>query len=169
MDRKPHTPPPPIIDSARTICYAVKDDDVVFTNRIHLIVGGERVGEVSHLAICHNYSNPDDFLLLLCDADWESKGVIGFDSVEAAKAKAERGYEGISRKWVDVEASKEELDRFLREEYEVDPDTEWWRTFCSFCGKEDTETTGLLASGNAKICYECVKEFYKLVTVERDS
>jgi hypothetical protein len=166
MDRWQVTPPP-IIDSARTLCYAVNDDDVLFTNRIHLIVGSERLGEVPHLAICQNYGSPGDILLLFCDASWESKGVIAFDSIEAAKAKAESGYQGISGKWVDVETSKEEIDRFLRDEYQVDPETEWWKVCCSFCGKEDTETTGMLASNKANICYECVKDFYTYVTEEK--
>jgi ClpX C4-type zinc finger len=166
MDRWQVTPPP-IIDSARTLCYAVNDDDVLFTNRIHLIVGSERLGEVPHLAICQNYGSPGDILLLFCDASWESKGVIAFDSIEAAKAKAESGYQGISGKWVDVETSKEEIDRFLRDEYQVDPETEWWKVCCSFRGKEDTETTGMLASNKANICYECVKDFYTYVTEEK--
>jgi hypothetical protein len=164
MGRRSSGPPPPIIDSAKTLCYAINDEEVLFTDRIHLIVGGERLGEVPHLAICENYCIPGDILLLFCDANWESKGVIAFDSVEAAKAKAETGYQGISGKWVDLETSKEELDRFLREEYQADPETEWWRICCSFCGKEDSEVSGMLASDNAKICYECVKEFYKYVT-----
>ena len=166
MDRGQNTPPP-IIDSARTLCYAVNDKDVLFTNLIHLIVGEERLGEVPHLAICQNYCSPSDILLLFCDANWDSKGVIAFDSVDAAKAKAESGYQGISRKWVDVETSKEEINRFLRDIYQVDPETEWWRVCCSFCGKEDTETSGMIASNNAKICYECVKEFYTYTTKEK--
>ena len=162
METDPNRPPP-VIDSAKTLCYAINDSDVVFTDRIHLIVGGERLGEVPRLAICENYGKPDDILLLFCDENWESKGVIGFDSIEAAKAKAEIGYQGISAKWVDLKAPKDELDRFLREEYEVDPDTEWWKVVCSFCGKEDSETSGMLAGERAKICFECVKEFYKYV------
>ena len=120
-------PAPPIIDSARTLYYAVTDGDVLFTNRIHLIVGGERLGEVPCLAICQNYRKPADILLFFCDSNWESQGVIALGSVEAAKAKAETGYPGISRKWVHAEAPKKELDRFLREEYQVDPETEWWK------------------------------------------
>ncbi|MDB5978771.1 MAG: putative integron cassette protein, partial [Nevskia sp.] len=95
--KRPIPAPPPIIDSARTLCYAVCDHDVVFTDRIMLIVGSERLGEVSHLAICRNYRAPNDILLLFCDSNWESKGVIAFDSIEAAKAKAEIGYRGISK------------------------------------------------------------------------
>lgn len=163
-----HPPPPPIVDSAKMLYYAVNDDDVRFTDRIHLIVDGERLGEVPCLAICRNYHRPGDVLLLFCDSNWESKGVIAFDSVEAAKAKAELGYQGIGRKWVDTAFSKEEVDRFLREEYEVDPATEWWKVCCSFCGKENSEVTSMLAGKDARICDECIKEFYRLIT-ERGS
>lgn len=156
--------PPPIIDSARTLCYAICDHDVAFTDRITLIVGRERLGEVSHLAICRNYSMPDDILLLFCDSSWESKSVIACDSIEAAKAQAEVGYKWISKKWMEMESSKQEIDRFLREVYEVDPDTEWWKSIYSFCGKEDRDTDGMLSSDNAVICYACIREFHKCIT-----
>lgn len=46
------TAPPPIIDSMRTLWFAHVDDEVIFTNRIHLLVDGERLGRVDCLAIC---------------------------------------------------------------------------------------------------------------------
>jgi hypothetical protein len=155
--------PPPVLHSARTIWYAVKDEDIVFTDRIDLYVDGERLGEVPCLAICENYSKRNEIILEFCDLEWNSKGVIAFQTVEEAKAKAERGYQGISAKWINAEASKEEVDRYLREVYEVDPDTEWWQTSCSFCGKEDVAVAGK----DARICEDCIKECYRIITEEK--
>jgi len=157
--------PPPVIDSARTICYAVIDDNVVFTDRICLSVDGEKLGEVPCLAICENYYIPGDVLLLFCDSDWNSKGAIAFKSVEEAKSKAEKGYQGISTIWVEANFSKEETDKYLREVYRVDPDTKWWVIRCSFCGEDDVE---MLTSEDAQICHKCIKQFYKMITEENN-
>lgn len=107
---------------------------------------------------------PDDILLMFCDLNWECKGVIAFKSIEAAKAKAEIGYKGISGKWIDAVFSKEEINLYLRDVYQVDPETEWWKVCCSFCGKEDAVVTRMLASNSAKICNECVMEFHRFIT-----
>jgi hypothetical protein len=53
---KKQQPPPPVLASARTLWYAVKDEEVIFIDRISLYVVGERLGEVPCLAICENYS-----------------------------------------------------------------------------------------------------------------
>jgi hypothetical protein len=152
--------PPPVLDSARILWYAVKDEEVIFTDRINLYVGEERLGEVPCLAICENYCEPNDVLLLFCDTEWNCKGVISLKTVEEAKAKAEKGYEGISAKWIHSGASQEEVDKYLREVYEVNPDTERWKTCCSFCGEEDA---GMLAGENALICDDCIKKFYRIL------
>ena len=159
--------PPPVIHSARTILYAVNDNSVQFTGRINLFVGDdlEKLGEMPLLAICENYCSPGDILLFFCNYEWEPQGTIGFESVEAAKKKAEVGYKGINKKWVNAEASKDDLDKFLREVYEVDPDTEWWKIECAFCGKDDSEVDRMLGSGNEKtyICDNCIKTLYEII------
>ncbi|RNC66338.1 MAG: hypothetical protein ED859_16465 [Desulfuromonadales bacterium] len=164
--RREQKSPPPILESARTLWYAVKDEEVIFTDRINLYVGEEKLCEVPCLAICENYCEPNDILLLFCDAEWNSKGAIGCKSVEEAKAKAEKGYKGISSKWVHAEASKEELDNYLREVYEVDPNSEWWTIRCSFCGQEDVV---MVASEHAQICHECIKQFHQVITEKEDA
>lgn len=156
-------PPPPVLDSARTLWYAVKDEDVIFIDRISLYIDGERLGEVPCLAICENYSKEKEIFLLFCDTEWNSKGVISFKTVEEAKAKAERGYQGISAKWIHAESSQEEVSSYLREVYEVDPTTEWWSLSCSFCGKEDVE---VIKGKKAQICHECIKLCYRIITEE---
>jgi hypothetical protein len=161
-----NTPSPPIIDSMRTLWFAHVDEEVVFTNRIHLLVDGERLGRVDCLAICLNYCVPGDYVLCFCDSEWQVRGVIAYGSVDEAKAGAERGYNGIKRKWQADTTSESEVQRFLREEYEVDPTTEWWKTECSFCGKDLPDVAGMLAGKNAHICYECVENFYAHIQKE---
>jgi hypothetical protein len=161
--------PPPIIDSMRTLWFAHVDDEVVFTDRLHLLVDGERLGRVDCLAICLNYSVPGDYVLCFCDSQWQCKGVIAYGSVDEAKAEAERGYRGIGAKWRADTTSEAEVDRFLREEYRVDPRTEWWKTECSFCGRDLPEVEGILAGKSAHICYGCIREFYEHIQKEKSA
>lgn len=125
--------PPPIIVSARLIAYAYNDDDVEFTDRIELYVGEigamKRLGEMPCLALCHNYSD-GAFFLLFCNSEWQSQGIIEFSLIEKAKSQAESGYRGISKKWMESPYSEEDIRIFLRDFYEVDPDTEWWNWPC---------------------------------------
>lgn len=158
--------PPPIIHSARTICYAFNDESVEFTDRINLYVGAdaesmERVGEMPCLAICSNYCVPGDILLFFCNLEWEPKGTIPFESIEEAKSKAERGYKGITDKWINLEISDNELERYLAEEYGVDPNTEWWKTECFICGRESSEVETMIAGKKGYICEECIKTCYE--------
>jgi hypothetical protein len=150
--------PPPIIDSARVLAYAHVEAGVEYTERIHLIVGGERLGRVPCLAICRNYSIPDHILLLFCDSDWNSLGCIAFKSVEEAKIRAERGYAGVTTKWQDSPHNDAATADFLRDVYEVDPSSEWWRHRCSFCQKEVEGQC--IAKGWATICVACVDAFH---------
>lgn len=156
--------PPPVIDSSRLLAFAINDEEVEFTDRINLFVGGAdsiaRLGEMPGLAICSDYANPEEVLLLFCNDEWEVRGVIPFASVEEAKTKAERGYSGITRKWQDSPYSEEETNRYLREEYEVDPNSRWWEMICSFCGKDFFEEGQGLAGPKAAICRQCVEKFY---------
>ncbi len=160
------TVPPPIIDSAKLICFAHNDAEVTFTDRISLYVGGsgeelEPIGVVPNLAITQPYYEPKNFLLMLCNSDWTVKGVIEFTSAENAKIKAERGYTGITSKWNDAPYSDEDIRNFLTNEYEVDPDSEWWSEYCSFCGKESSEVNQMIKSQKAQICNFCINAFYE--------
>ncbi|MCU7930715.1 MAG: ClpX C4-type zinc finger protein [Candidatus Thiodiazotropha sp. (ex Codakia rugifera)] len=159
--------PPPIIDSCKLLFYASNEDDVTFTDRISLFVGGsgdelKPIGEVQNLAISRTYYEPHEFLLMFCKEDWAVKGVIPFTTIEEAKTKAEKGYNGISSKWKMSPYNEEDIDDFLRDEYEVDPKSEWWTTICSFCGRKDTEFSRLLEGKHAVICEGCVNKFYKV-------
>jgi hypothetical protein len=151
--------PPPIIDSARVLQYVTVSADMEYTERIHLIVGGERLGRVPNLAICQNYCDPEDVLLLLCDMQWNSQGCIAFTTVDEARLKAEGGYPAISGQWKSTPHGQSAVDDFLRDVYEVDPRSEWWRHICSFCQKD---VEGMAVSkGSATICLECVDSFHE--------
>ena len=152
--------PPPIIDSARVLEYARTDGDVSYTGRINLFSDGTRVERVPCLAICRNYFDPSDILLLFCNEEWVSVGGIGFTTVGEAKAKAELGYQGIDDMWTDPGFSDDEIDDFLREEYEVDPKSEWWKMICSFCGKDQHDFENLISSSRAAICNRCIVKFH---------
>ena len=153
------TLPPPVIDSAKLLAYAYVDEDVEFTGRIKLFVGGERLGPVPCLAITRNYCEPDDILVEFCDEEWNARGVTAHASLEEAKAQAERGYRGITAKWAESPYTLEQTNEFLRDNYGVDPHTEWWKTLCSFCGK-DVAKLRAVASSKAVICGECVAAFH---------
>lgn len=155
------TTPPPIIDSSKLICFAHNDSDVIFTDRISLYIGGEPIGEVPKLAIMKSYSDPERYWLMFCNTDWTAKGVIAFTSVEEAKIKAERGYTGITSKWNDSPYADEDIKNFLRGEYEVDPNSEWWADYCSFCGRESRNVKQMINSDKAQICNFCISEFYE--------
>ncbi len=153
--------PPPVIDSAKLLIYAENDGDVVYTDKICLYVGEQgRLGEMPNLAICLPYNQCDNFLLFFCDHNWECQGVISFNDLNEAKLKAERGYEGISKKWIASPYSEEDVKDYLRDEYEVDPTSEWWKSICSFCRNEDLEGTCVIGSTGTIICGSCVTKFY---------
>ncbi len=159
--------PPPIIDSARVIYFAENDSDIEYTDRIELHVGSaenefERIGELPNLAISKTYNELNEILLMFCDEDWGTKGVIAFTTVEEAKIKAERGYKGITEKWQESTCTENEIDDFLRDEYDVDPKSEWWTSICYFCGKNDYELESVLKGKYASICKNCVINFHQL-------
>ncbi len=157
--------PPPIIDSAKLILFAINDKNVEYTDRINLHVGTsengfERIGEIPNLAITKTYYD-NSSLLMLCDEKWNVKGVIQSTNIEEAKIQAERGYKGITEKWQESPYSQQEIDDFLREEYEVDPNSEWWTTYCSFCGRKSREINQMIKGLKAQICDVCVSDFHK--------
>ena len=157
--------PSPIIDSSRLLYFAENDASVEYTGRISLFVGGvgkelEPIGEVPRLVITLTYYEPREYLLMFCDNLWSVKGVIPFTTIDEAKIKAERVYKGISLKWQESPFSDEEIRDYLRDEYEVDPYSQWWTMFCSFCGKSATEFNRLIDGQKEQICEHCVKEYF---------
>jgi hypothetical protein len=141
---------PAIIDSAYVRAYAEAGADIRFTGRQCIYVGGELAGPAGKLAICEN--GPNDFLLLLCDPDWNSFACAADESIEELLATAERWYEGIDKKWVFTHFSPEEDQRNMREYYAGQE--------CSFCGRLPTEYENSFPSESAVICFECVERLH---------
>ena len=136
---------PRLIDSALVQAYAVCDGSVRYTGKTSTYHEGQPVGEVSCLAICRDLRD-NDILLFYCDENWETVGARGFDSVEAAKQRAEIEYRGISSRWVDTHYTKEDLSP-----EDLEPK-------CSFCLAPYFEVEGLIEGKEAFICYECAKK-----------
>jgi hypothetical protein len=153
--------PPPVIDSARVLAYAHVNEDISFTGTIHLHAFGKWVGRVENLAICRNYYDPQDILLLFCDSEWNSEGCIPFNDMDEAKLKAENGYPGITALWSYSPYNDAAVADFLREEYGVDPNSEWWIHLCSFC-KNEVEGQ-CVTEGTARICFSCIEKYHAAI------
>ena len=149
-------PPPPVLDFARLIAWAVVDGSVRWTGKQKLFVGDKLLGAVPRLAICQNVSGPlTDVLLFHCNDDWEVLGVSGAKSQDEVRQIAERAYEGISTKWQEVNVSASEAESWIRENQPI--------FVCAFCGKLPTEMTSFFHSEKAAICADCVQDMYRQV------
>ena len=146
-------PPPPVIDFARVIAWAIVDAGVRWTGRQAVFVGEERLGPVPRLAICQNVNGPlTDFLLFHCNDSWEVLGVSGGTTIEDVRSMAERAYEGISAKWNEVNVAASEAEAWIRANRP--------EQVCGFCGKLPTEVDGMFNGESTAICFACVREMY---------
>jgi hypothetical protein len=150
---KPEQPaesPPPVIGSGRVLHYAVLNETVGYRKGHGLFsVDQEELGKVPALAICQG-KTPSEFLLYHCAADWNILGVATYDSVGAAKRRADRIYPGSMACWSEAHFTEENATRYL--------DEKWAHLRCSFCGKRPDETHAEIFEGdtNARICAKCI-------------
>jgi hypothetical protein len=147
------TLPPPVLDCARVIEFAVLDESVGYSGRSLLFVDGKELGPVPCLAIC-KFKAEEEFLLFHCDRDWTVLGFSVHNSLAEAKRRADGVYPGISSVWVDAHVSEDEAERHL--------DKLFGGNRCSFCGKRADQVDRLIQNGEAKICNHCVEEFSAL-------
>jgi hypothetical protein len=145
------TLPPPVLSSARVIAYAVIDDQIEYTGRTLIIVGGRPLARVASLAICENLAEPREILLFHCDRGWNVLAAVPADTVDAGKAKAERDYPGLGARWKDLGLTREQALDF----YDATPPGP-----CSFCGKRAYEVEAMIQVAKARICRACVEEFH---------
>src|SRR6266852_3598997 len=90
----PMEAPPPTLDGARVLRYAVVDDSVVPTgNTVHR-VGNKVLGPAAALAICQQ-DGEDYFYLFYCDAQWNVVTDTWHQSLELAFEQAEFEYRGL--------------------------------------------------------------------------
>ncbi len=89
------------LDDAALLCYAVLDERVGYTAGHGLFfVDGKEIGRVPRLAICKDKEGL--FTLYYCDETWNFLGVASnYQTIDAAKRRAERIYPGSSTRWID--------------------------------------------------------------------
>ena len=138
----PNQPPPPVLDSARVIEYAVLSESVGYSGRTLLFVDGKELGRVPSLAICED-KRLGGVLLFHCDHEWTVLGCSAHDSVAKAKERAERIYPGLSACWVEAHVSEEEAERYQDELFGGDR--------CSFCGKRPDQVEQLIGRDKVRI------------------
>ena len=144
--------PPPVIDMARVIAYAIIDSSVEWTGRQRLYSGDRLVGAMPRLVLCQDISGPlADILLFHCNEKWEVQGVSGTPTLEGTKEMAERAYRGVSAKWIHMDTAPEQAERWIREHHAD--------MICSFCGKLPAGDDRLIQGRGAKICSSCVRSF----------
>jgi hypothetical protein len=152
--------PPPAIDSARVLAYAILGDSVQWTGRQKLFHGGKEVGPVPCLALCENaWGDWKEIHIFHCNAEWDVLGAGGASTLEEAQASAERSYRGIGEKWVFLNTTKEEAREWIRKE-SAD-------VLCSFCDRIPAEMNKMISGKSASICNYCAAELHGLM--ERDA
>jgi hypothetical protein len=152
--------PPPVLDSAWVLEYAVLDQSVSFTGKLHLYAGNERVGAVPHLAICQDLRT-DDLMLFHCDNEWDVIAVQAWNgpaakpvsSAQDIKERAEDYYAGLSRKWIAHPASRDEALAYHEQQI--------GKNRCSFCNRSMHDIRFLVEGNNdARICDLCVEKLH---------
>jgi hypothetical protein len=155
--------PPPVLDMARVIAYAIVDKSVQWTGRQLLFVDWKELGAVPHLALCQNVSGElKDILVFHCNEEWEVLGCSGGGTIEEAKASIECAYRGITAKWIETNVTEDEAKAWIKANC---PDI-----VCSFCDREMGEFKEMIVnkSGLTRVCNICIDEHYKVMH-ERDS
>src|SRR5579864_3075965 len=134
--------PPPVLDCARVIEYAVLNESVGYAGRTLLFVDGKELGQVPCLAICAD-KNLRGVLLFHCDREWNVLGCSAYESVSKAKDRAESIYPGLSACWVDAHVTEEQAERYL---YELFGDER-----CSFCDKRPDQVEQFIRRDQTRI------------------
>jgi hypothetical protein len=128
------------------------DESIVHTARSTLYVDGKLLGRVPRIAICQSPDTPET-LLLFCDEEWNSLGVVACASIDEARKRAESEYQGIATKWIDANVSEEQAARYI--------DEQWRDERCSFCGKSPDQVQRMVSASKARICDSCVKDLFQ--------
>jgi hypothetical protein len=155
MEQQPSAPPPVIMVNDRVLLhYAFLSDSVGFNSGHRLMfVDGKEIGKVPRLAICRDRDS-SQFMLYYCDSDWRPIGIASYDSVGAAKRRAEHIYPGSAACWIEARFTESDAERFLEERLSD--------MRCSFCGKRPDQNLSatFVGEGSARICGDCVREFH---------
>ena len=109
-------------------------------------------------ALCQNVSGDlKDILVFHCNDEWEVLGCSGGDTLEDAKASAERAYRGITAKWIPTNVTEEEAVAWMKDNCRD--------MSCSFCDRAPGDFRQLIESksGTVRVCDYCIEEHYKLI------
>jgi hypothetical protein len=90
--------------------------------------------------------------LFFCDENWQVLAISVHQSVEAAKALAERGHDGLAEKWVEVNTSRDEVRVWLRENED--------ERICLFCGRDARSVNAMITQRLGTICDQCIDELH---------
>jgi len=145
--------PPPVLDGARVLRYAVTKPPVRFSGRTHLLIDGRELGRMSKLVVVESLYG-DGIWLQHCDDEWNVVGTSsGFRTVAEALRRAERMYPGIRSAWVNAHVTRAEAKAHEKKV--------WRGHQCNFCGKLPPQVKTVITGRGATICDECVREFYE--------
>lgn len=147
--------PPPILDSAKVLAFAIADNSVVRVRDDLLIVDGKPLDNVANFAICR-YPDENECLLFFCDDSWKVLGCSAHPSVGAAERSAEKEYRGIMSRW-----------QLFHHDDEAAIDRQCLEPLCSFCGKSFLKVEQMIEERNARICEACVRAFASSLDGER--
>jgi hypothetical protein len=139
---------------SRVLEYAVLPPDITYSGHSTLYVGDKLLEWVPCLAICQDLDT-SEILFLYCDLSWSIIGVVGKQSIDTAKKRAERSYPGVSAHWIKSEATDSEAREYRRLADEP--------FLCSFCGRGPREQNQLITKDAARICDHCIEEFHKSI------
>lgn len=155
--------PPPVLDSARLLAYAVLDETVRYSGHSSLFVDGKELGAVPCLAICQpsGASGISGVLLFHCSDDWTVLGAAEYPSVAEAKRRAEHIYRGLYSHWIEANVTEQEVARHM--------DEVWGDKRCSVCGKTPDQVERLLGKNDVRLCDSCIEGFTKCCTRIRKS
>ena len=144
----PNQPPPPILDCAVVLAYAIHDDSVKYSGRTTTSHNWSLIGpDIRHSAICHNLTEPRDYLFFFCNEHWSVEAAAGYDTVEEAEAFAMRTYSGIENVLVRTSYSGAEIEVALNDY--------WEGRRCALCQKWPHQTEHLAMRNNDWVCDEC--------------
>jgi hypothetical protein len=139
--------PPPVLGT-RVLANALLGRGVQYSGHSGLFVEGKELGPVPRLAICER---PDGGVLLVhCNRRWSELGLASYESVSAAKQRAEAIYRGSSTCWVAAKVTKAQAERYLREL--------WAGQECNLCGRRPDQVERLVEQRQVRICNVCVDE-----------
>jgi ClpX C4-type zinc finger len=146
--------PPPAIACLHVLEFAVIDDTVKFTQRHTLSVGGEWLGPVPAIAICEKLDRSEIFVCY-CDGAWKSQGVAaGYTTIDDAKSRVERSYEGLRGKWMLADYSLDDAIGYI--------DDQFSETTCAFCHRDARQFQKYVGE-EVRICVDCIDRFHEAI------